>query len=314
MSEGALRRAVAKLRETAKINPKNLIATIYGDMLVPHGGTVWLGSLVQMTEPFGIAEYLARTTALRLAKDGWLNPTRVGKHSYYALTDEHVRTIAEYYPQIYGTPERPWNGVWRLILTGSAGLSVRAYTSVRKKLLWRGVGQISPHVFVSVEPELDGLESFLRELGLSDKVQILDARAAGPTKTDVTKAMVADAWNIAELEAGYEAFLQRFRPIWAQLERTPNVDPELGYVIRALLMTDYRRIALRDPRLPREFLPAVWAGEMAFGLCRNIYDRVLPASEAYLEANVRTAEGPIRAPSEALWARFGGLTRPRSAA
>ena len=309
MTDAALRKAVDKLTASLRIVPKNLIATIYGDMLAPHGGAVWLGSLVTMTQPFGIAEYLSRTTALRLVNIGWLQPTRVGKLSYYSMTEEYVRSTAEYYNRIYGAPSLEWSGVWRFLLTGAARLDVKSYTALRRELLWRGVGQVAPHVFISAATTLASIEAILSEAGILDRVQVLDASAVSPASPDLMRAIVADAWDIAAIEKGYEEFLQRFRPIWSQIEKAGDaggIDPELAYVIRALLMTEYRRLALRDPRLPRDYLPTVWAGEMAFVLCRNLYQAVLDPSEAYLNSVVRTADGPFRDASLELRSRFGG--------
>ena len=34
----------------------SLIITLYGDAIVPRGGTVWLGSLMALLEPIGISE------------------------------------------------------------------------------------------------------------------------------------------------------------------------------------------------------------------------------------------------------------------
>ncbi|PZQ57748.1 MAG: phenylacetic acid degradation operon negative regulatory protein PaaX [Phenylobacterium zucineum] len=308
MARGASRKPIERLLGTLRINPKNLIATIYGDMLVPHGGTVWLGSLVKMAEPFGIAEYLSRTTALRLVKDGWLHPTRVGKLSFYSMTEEHVRSVIAYYPRVYAPPSGNHSAVWRLLLTGAAGLDAKEYATLRRNLLWSGVGQVAPHVFISAAEDLAPLQALLKTAGFLDRIQILDATATSPDGPALMRSIVADAWNVQALEKSYQEFLARFRPVWSHIEGSGSLPPEAAYTTRALLMMEYRRIALRDPRLPRDHLPAVWAGEMAFGLCRNIYEAVLEPSEAYLASVVRTADGPLRRPSPDLYERFGGLT------
>lgn len=313
MADTATRKAAAKLADSVRIVPRNVIATLYGDMLLPHGGAVWLGSLVQLTQPFGIAEYLSRTTALRLVNVGWLHPTRVGKLSFYSMTDAYVRSTAEYYTRIYAPPSQTWSGVWKLLLTGAAGLNVKAYTTLRRDLLWRGVGQVAPHVFISAAASLKGIQDMLAEAGLLDRVQVLDAQIVSPEVPDLMRAIVADAWDTAAIEKNYQEFLSRFRPIWSLVEGGSELEPESAFVIRTLLMTEWRRLALRDPRLPREFLPAIWAGEMAFALTRNIYQAVLEPSEAHLRTVVRTADGPLRDASSELYARFGGLDAERRA-
>lgn len=313
MSGGSLRKSVERLLGATRINPRNLIATIYGDMLVPHGGNVWLGSLVEMTGLFGIAEYLSRTTALRLVKEGLLHSTRVGKLSYYSPTQEHMQGTISYYRRTYDAPERDWPGIWRLVLTGAAGLDAKAYTALRRDLLWLGVGQLAPHVFITAAANLSSLEQMFKDGGLVGRIQIMEGRAVLPDNPDLMRAIVADAWNIGAVEEHYQAFLSGFRPIWLQIDKGEPLEPEIAFMIRALLIMEYRRIALRDPRLPREYLPPAWAGEMAFALCRNIYQAALGPSETYLETMVRTADGPIREATTELYSRFGGLKRPAPA-
>ena len=53
-----------KLRAATRMTPKALIATNYADMLVPHGGTVWLGSIIKIAKLFNVVEYMSRTSAL----------------------------------------------------------------------------------------------------------------------------------------------------------------------------------------------------------------------------------------------------------
>jgi phenylacetic acid degradation operon negative regulatory protein len=307
MADVALRNAIDKLTTSLQLVPRQLIATIYGDMLVPRRGAVWLSSLVQMAEPFGIAEYLSRTTALRMVKVGWLRKTRVGKLSFYDMSEKFVRGTVEYYQRVYTPPTRDWSGSWRLLLTGAAQLDLKVYTALRRNLLWRGVGQVAPHVFISAAASLQSIEEMLAETGILERVQVMDASLVSPSSPNLMRAIVADAWDITSIEQGYETFLARFRPIWSQLEKAKDLDPKHAYLIRALLMNEHRRLALRDPRLPREFLPTVWAGEMAFVLTRNIYQAVLEPSEAYLKGVIRTPDGPFGdAPTE-LYTRFGGL-------
>ena len=41
--------------------------------------------------------------------------------------------------------------------------------------------------------------------------------------------------------------------------------------MRTLLIHEYRRVLLRDPRLPAALLPLDWPGAAAFALCRDFY-------------------------------------------
>jgi phenylacetic acid degradation operon negative regulatory protein len=95
---------------------------------------------------------------------------------------------------------------------------------------------------------------------------------------------VADAWN---------QFIRRFSPLQTQ---GPAWEPADAFMVRSLLIHEYRRVLLRDPNLPLAFLPPDWPGVQARDLCEQLYGAVLRASERYLQAQVDTLDGP-RAPT-----------------
>lgn len=72
---------------------KSVVMTVFGDSIAPHGGAVWLGSLIELLAPFGISDRLVRTSIFRLADEGWLEARRDGRSSLYTLTDSGLRRI-----------------------------------------------------------------------------------------------------------------------------------------------------------------------------------------------------------------------------
>src|SRR5215475_11102301 len=64
----------------------SLIVTLYGDAVVPRGGSLWLGSLVDIMARLRIDAGHVRTAMSRLTSDGWLERERIGRNSYYRLS------------------------------------------------------------------------------------------------------------------------------------------------------------------------------------------------------------------------------------
>ncbi len=305
-SNVSVRKTVAGLVKSHRYSPKAIISTIFGDMIVPHGGSIWLGSLVEAGGLFDIGDSHARTSILRLSYEGWLNSVRVGKLSYYNMTEESMR---DYHTPVYGAANDTWNGDWHLLFTSAAGLSKPQYVKVRQALIWEGVGQLAPHVFVSLSPDDHRVSRILEEFDLKDRVQVLNARAVEGKDPDLLRRLVRDAWLIGEIEERYNEFLKRFRPINLVLERNKDaLDDESCFVIRILLILAYRLIAVRDPHLPASLLPATWSGHTALALCKSIYEQVLLGSEAFIRNNFSTLDGPLQPAGEMLWSRFGGLS------
>ena len=86
--ETACRKLVAEFNARPTLRSGSLITTVFGDAIAPRGGSVWLGSLISLMADFGISERLVRTSAYRLACDGWLRSDKIGRRSYYSLSKE----------------------------------------------------------------------------------------------------------------------------------------------------------------------------------------------------------------------------------
>jgi DNA-binding transcriptional regulator PaaX len=87
----------------------------------------------------------------------------------------------------------------------------------------------------------------------------------------------------------------------------PNA--EAAFVIRTLLIHEYRKIHLQDPLLPPALLPAGWIGAAAYDLSKTLYSAVFEAAEAYLSARGRGMTEPLPPANAATYERFGGLSR-----
>lgn len=73
------------------ISGTSLIASLYGDALLQRGGEVWLGSVAALLEGLGFGERFVRTALFRLNKEEWLDVVRIGRRSFYRLSDKGLR-------------------------------------------------------------------------------------------------------------------------------------------------------------------------------------------------------------------------------
>src|SRR5712664_1058531 len=86
----ALRMAhpLARIIDQLKREPSrtgSIVITVFGDAIVPRGGSVWLGTLLEFFEGLAIDSGVVRTAMSRLAADGWLTREKVGRNSFYRL-------------------------------------------------------------------------------------------------------------------------------------------------------------------------------------------------------------------------------------
>ena len=99
---------IQRFQEQTPIRASSLIVTVYGDAIEPHGGAVWLGSLIQLLEPMGINQRLICTSVFRLTKDGWLKADKVGRRSYYSLTGAGRRRFEKAFKRVYSSSVPAW--------------------------------------------------------------------------------------------------------------------------------------------------------------------------------------------------------------
>lgn len=293
-----------RFQQQRPLRAGSLLVTMYGDGIAPRGGAVTLGSLIRLAEPFGLTDRLVRTSVGRLATDDWLVNARAGRLSEYALSATGRTRFVAATRRIYGETPRSWPGRWTLAIpTGLRGPQRRA---LRETLLRDGWGEPAPGVYAHpTERAAQARERFAAPgLRCAAIVVETDASVGGSDAL-----LVAGGWDLGDLAARYQRFVRTFQPVLAALGRPGAPPPRAAYVVRTLLVHEYRRIHLRDPLLPEPLLPRTWVGGEAYQLCREIYARLFAAAEAHLSEIGRRLDGPLPAPDEATWRRFGGLAR-----
>jgi phenylacetic acid degradation operon negative regulatory protein len=294
-----LRRLLAHFRAQRPLRGGSLLVTIFGDAIAPRGGAVMLESLICLAAPLGLTERLVRTSVARLARQGWLSAVRCGRRSEYRLSAQGAQRFAEATQRIYGTATPLWDGHWTLLVLPQGR---RRPARLREELRWLGFGQLSATLFAHPGTSTEETRGWLQSLpGARDALLLRSGAADAATE----RALAALGWDLAELERGYRRFLERFAPLEPEL-RGPALSGETAFLVRTLLIHEYRKIHLQDPLLPPTLLPADWVGARAYELARRIYGAVFAPAEGFLSVTARRLDGPLPAADAAARARFGG--------
>ncbi|MEO7205232.1 MAG: phenylacetic acid degradation operon negative regulatory protein PaaX [Steroidobacteraceae bacterium] len=302
IAQTAAAELVARFRRQRPLRGGSLIVTLFGDSIMPRGGTIALGSLIELAAPFGLNERLVRTATARLAHDGWLEGRRAGKLSEYHLSQNGRARFAEATKRIYSEPDTHWSGRWTLIVVPPMRAAQR--NEIREELVWRGFGEISANVFAHPELDSQALRSQRGAGGLLSKVVAFDASLTGE---DDPQRLVDLGWDLEDLGLRYQRFVARFAGVQAELLRDPDIEPQDCFLVRTLLIHEYRRLHLRDPLLPAQLLRSNWPGAQAAILCRDIYVRVFGPSEAHLSRAAARLTGALPAADASVMQRFGGI-------
>ena len=286
--------AVAQIIDDLKERPSrnwSIVITIFGDAIVPRGGSVWLGTLLDFFDMIDIGAGAVRTAVSRLATDGWLERAREGRNSFYRLTERGRDTFVVATRQIYSASGPEWDGGFDAVFLEKNGNG--GQEALRARLEEAGFGAASPGVFLAppglvVPPEI--------------AAECVVARVGG--EADACRRLAAAAWPVEQAGIAFARFVAGFSPLDAALAKGGTLTDGQAMVARVLLIHEYRRLVLRYRPLPPELLPEAWAGQAALDLTRRLYHALLPQAENWLDEHGRSQEGPLPPADQAIRQRF----------
>jgi len=298
-----VRAVLRNFRAQRPLRGGSLLITVFGDSIAPRGGAVPLGSLIRLAAPFGLTERLVRTSVARLAREGWLAAQRSGRRSEYQLTRTGAQRFAAATRRIYGESPSVWDGKWTLVVVPPGG---PRRAPLREELKWLGFGQLNPSLFAHPGCTPGQARSWLRNVRGARDALLLQGIS---TDLGNDRRLARRGWDLKDLARRYRRFVASFAPVESLLGPGAALPADTAFLIRTLLIHEYRKIHLRDPLLPPALLPPHWVGTAAYEVCRRLYARVFPAAESYLSASAHQLHRPLPAANSAAHARFGGIAR-----
>lgn len=271
---------IATILDGLVLRSASFIVTVYGDIVVPRGGVLWTGTLIDVCARVGINESLVRTAMSRLVAANRLQGERAGRRSYYRLDASAQREFDEATRLIYAH-DRPAQG-WQIL---------HAPTLSDDEARHLRMGHMGGQVYIrpdraQVPP--DGVILF---------------HASDPA----VPGEVARFWDLSSLHQRYLDMLARFAPL-ADGARRDALSDEAALVARLLLVHVYRNVILRDPRLPQSALPADWQGGNARTLFRDLYVALSPKADRHIAARFEGIDGHLPASTPQSETRLAGLS------
>ncbi|MDB5791612.1 MAG: transcriptional regulator [Massilia sp.] len=289
---------------------KSLVMTVMGDTIAPHGGAVWLGSLIELLAPLGVTDRLVRTSVFRLVQEGWLTASREGRRSRYGFDPKSLPRFQRADRRIYAPPGLHWDGRWTLVLAPNGSIDGDLRTALRKELEWEGFAMLGPGVLAHPAADAGGLADVLQRTGAAGRVFVLTASRLPGAGSRPLRELAQDGWDLTAVARSYVDFFRQFTPLLAVLReeaQVAQVSPQAAFAIRSLLIHAYRRLQLHDPMLPIELLPDPWPGSDAYEVARAIYRLVFAQAEVHVDAVLRREDASAPGADEAFYQRFGGL-------
>src|SRR3978361_1988173 len=257
---------LARIIEQLKREPSrtgSIVITVFGDAIVPRGGSVWLGTLLAFFKTLDIESGVVRTAMSRLAPAWWVARHKAGRNSFYRLVKKGRQTFDAATRHIYDPQPSDWTGRFELLLIGNG----EERDASREALKNAGFGSPLPGVWIAPSgvpvPE-EAAQAIRLEVSAED---------------DSGRRLLTESWPLDRTADAYLKFIKIFEPLRGWIDRREPLAEIDAFTARILLIHHYRRVVLRDPLLPEALLPADWPGRAARKLCGEIYRGLLPLSE-----------------------------------
>ena len=292
----------------ANISCKSLIVTVFGDIVSQHGNWIWLGSLINSLKTFGYSERLVRTSVYRLVKDDWLQVKKIGRKSYYQFTasanNHYIKAARRIYSKNIHSSDNRW-----LILLPSFVEEVKML-ELKRQLKWLGFSTLNSGVFAHPCFDQNSIEETIQELDIADSVIIFSGKTIDKNSSKVLKKLVYQKWNLDSLQQAYNSFLYTYAPIFNILKEINSnnryhSDPnEQSFLLRILLIHEYRRILLQDHELSCDMLPKNWSGYQANNLVKGLYSLLVDKSCYFITGRLEAMSGFLPEASSEFDRRF----------
>ncbi len=284
---------------------KSLIITFFGDTVFPYGGTIWLGSLVKFMEEFGISEKLTRTSIFRLSKDGWLSSKKFGRESYYSLSDLAIDRFIKAHYSVYAYDEQEDNKDWIVLFTNHVDLT--SELNLSKILKKEGFANTAKHVYMHPNYKMEYMQDILIKHELQNDVLLIKGPIQMPMNKEVIKDMVHTYWDMNDIEKRYQSFITKFRQVFSLKTPIEKFTTKQCFMLRVLLIHEYRRALLFDPKLGNDLVSIDWLGKSASSLVESIYAIIHNQANDYIKNNLLTVGGNIPKLDKFYFNRFGGI-------
>ena len=257
------------MRSRSGMRVWSVIVTIFGDAVLPRGGTVSAETLRELCARMNIEPGALRTALSRLVKDGWIEREMRGRNSFYRLRNEAAQAARQASRRIYAAAPLSGPDNWMLVL-GEGG---NGADNARASML-ADAGFIQMGSALSIGPD-----SALPDAG-ADLLIAAGNIAAMPgwARDKLYPASVADAYN-------------QVLSLCADLEMI-DAAPIDAAVARTILIHEWRRPLLRHREWGVTAQPAGWPQEICRRAVAQRYIALSAQADAWFDGRPELAAAP----------------------
>ena len=267
--------------------PRSLILDLFGDYLRYAEGGIRLADITELLAVFGVEPATVRVNLSRLRKEDWFTTSKIGRETSYSLTPHMLDVLNEGRERIFHHRSENWQGRWTMLIYQVPESERAIREQLRKRLAWHGFGQLSPSTWWSPHDRFAEAEELAAECP-SAKIDVLWCGSGSPQHD---QDLATRCWDLAQLGADYQEFINTFTPLEADAQGTEK-EGRTALLERMQIIGAFRRFPFRDPQLPQELQPDGWPSGAAYRLFDSVHQQLGPAATAFVSATIGQALSP----------------------
>jgi len=246
--------------------------------VLPRGEEIWIGSLIRALAALDFGAGAVRALVSRMQRKGLLQSQRVGRRSFYRLTNLGLKEVRWGAKQAFIPSSDVWDGRWTVVTYSVPEEQRSRRDALRRSLNSWGFGALAPGIWISPHPLPSKAEGKWRELNVWQYLEIFRAEHLGPSNPPT---LVAHAWpQLSALADRYRLYITRYEPVLRRFE-AGILDDELCFAAQLRSLIDFVTITLEDPALPPSLLPADWLRPSAQLLFEELQALAKPAGRFF---------------------------------
>jgi phenylacetic acid degradation operon negative regulatory protein len=264
-----------------QVHPDTIIFSLYGQYVLPRGGEIWVGSLIRALAALDFSPGAVRALVSRMQRKGFLRSQRVGRLSFYRLTDLGLKEVRWGGDRAFSPSDDEWDGRWTVVTYSVPEKQRERRDVLRRSLKSWGFGPLAPGTWISPHQLSPEAESKWRALDVWEYLEVFQARHLGPSDPNT---LVAHAWpRLSTLADRYWAYLAEYERALSCLE-ADTLDDEECFATHLRSLFEFVAITLNDPALPPSLLPEDWPRPSAHLLFKKLQRALARPAERFFGA------------------------------
>jgi phenylacetic acid degradation operon negative regulatory protein len=279
------------ISRTSSYLPQQVVLTLYGDYILHLGGEIGIDTLIKLLANFGLSQQAVRSAISRMSRKGLIKVRRVGRRSYYSLTDMGRTLLTEGARRIFKRKNTKWDGKWNIVTYSIPERTRETRDIFRRELGWLGYGPLSEATWISPYDMTAEVSALAKKLEIRDCVQIFSCTQVG---SDNPRSIMNWCWDLDRIHKKYCDFMNKYKKKLnhhkKRLTTGEEIDPGECFVERFHLIHEYRKLPFYDPDLPIELLPKKWLRPLAANLFDEYHNLLANKANEYFDSAFKTGQ------------------------